>query len=277
MAKPGKGNRDGSVGTEDELAPEFDSPSSRPSDGRPGPVHEGFWEAIRDEVYAIVHEYAPTMGTVVGKDAGMVRVVVDDEDDEREVGLPRKRGEQYDEGDRVKLTKLRGGEMVVDGSFSTAQGTGGNDAAVGDEDVHTDAISERHLRQNSVTNDAISPGSVTNDSIRGTNLDARVSDAYNRGSEGVAAAGAVNTAVFGQGGLKSEVNKIDADLHQGQNSIDNKIADNKAAINTIQRDIGGQGLGGKINNLESKINSLESDIADLEKKIKKLESNSNNK
>jgi len=279
MAKHGRnGNTPAADG--DELAPLYADPGSRSSEGRPGPVHEEFWNAIVEMVREEVFASMPTVGTVVGHDGGTIRVQVDDEDDEREIGIPRVRGMRHEVGDRVKVTPLRGGDLIAEGSLSTKEGY---DPAVDFEDLHKDSVRAEQLKQNSVTNDAIEPGAVTQDSIGGTNLDRRINTVENAAS----AAGSAVTA-------------LDNRIYQGQNSLEARMTDVRQKVfgggghgsglqgdvNDIKRSIGNQGLAGDISNLKSDLGGVKSDasrakddartaldkIDKLENRIDKLES-----
>jgi hypothetical protein len=121
--------------------------SMRSGEGRPGPVHEELWHQIEELVYSIVEEYAPQMATVFDADSGDVKVLMDDEDEPREVGFMRKKGQRYYPGDRVKVQKTKGGNFIVDGSFSKKAG---RDAAVGGEDIEDQAVGNDQLTENAV-------------------------------------------------------------------------------------------------------------------------------
>ena len=110
---------------------------------RPSPEHEEVIRVIRDIVESILEERLPTMGTVAGMDAGRVRVHLDDEEEERVVGFPRKKGQQYATGERVVVMPTRSGDYVALGTVTDKQGKAG--AGVGDDDLINDYADRRFI------------------------------------------------------------------------------------------------------------------------------------
>lgn len=122
------------------------------------PEHVGFWEAVERVVREVVDERSGSLGTVVGFDGGKPVVHVDDEREPRSVGFPRKAGQRYAVGDRVKLSRGRAGEYVVDGSLRWDEGEG--DRVVGGEDVRRRAVRREHIERGAVGDEEVQERSL---------------------------------------------------------------------------------------------------------------------
>jgi hypothetical protein len=162
--------------------------------GRPGPLHEELYAKIMADVKEIVLEYAPTYGEVRGMDGGKVRVQIDGEDDEREVGFPRRKGQRYAPGDRVKVQKSRSGEWVADGTVSTKEG---RDPTIGNEDLNADSVDSTQLKQNSVTQNAIAGDSVSRSALR-NDVVAFIQDQGEKAADAMSAAKAAQNTADGK-------------------------------------------------------------------------------
>lgn len=103
---------------------------------RPSREHEEVIRVIRDIVEDVLEERLPTLGRVVGMDGGRVLVHLDDEDEERTVGFQRKKGQQYQTGERVVVMLTRSGDYVALGTLTDKIGKAG--AGVGDDDLLQD-------------------------------------------------------------------------------------------------------------------------------------------
>jgi hypothetical protein len=133
--------------------------------GRPGPEHEALWKLIQDMVREEIASSMPTVGTVEGDDGGKVRVHLDDEDEPRTLGFPRKKGQRYQKGERVAVMRTRAGDHIVLGSYTSGQGKDAENA-VGSPDIYDRAIGKNHMQSNSVGTEQIESNSVQNGHIK---------------------------------------------------------------------------------------------------------------
>lgn len=156
--------------------------------GRPTAEHEDFARAILDEIERAIEARLPTMATVTGQDGGRIKVHLDNEEDPRDEGLPRKLGQKYEVGDRVLVQPSRSGELMVMGTVSTSTGfnaqgvsedelydgaVGGKKIAPGAVDwqhIATDAVRSEQLRANAVGNGHVQKDAITEDKIKDGNV-----------------------------------------------------------------------------------------------------------
>lgn len=140
--------------------------ASRPT-AKPTTEHEEFIRMLRDMIDETLTARLPTMGTVTGNDGGKVIVQVDDEDDPRKLGFPRKLGTCYNVNDRVLLVPNRAGEFMVAGVISTAQG---DDAArvTNNEivDVSGGKVVENSLDGKSLKSGTVDSNKIANNAIK---------------------------------------------------------------------------------------------------------------
>ncbi len=140
----------------------------RRANTRPMPEHEAFLAMIKGMIAEEMDTRTATMGTVVGAEGGGVRVHLDEEDEARELGVPRKLGQSYDPGDRVKVTPLRSGELVVDGTVSTASGKAAK--RVRGDDIDDEAVGNAHVAKDSIDERTIKPGGVRASNVGGKQI-----------------------------------------------------------------------------------------------------------
>lgn len=161
----------------------MDDPSSLPTgapqaSSRPGPEHEALIRMIYDMIDTRLDDRLPKLGTVRGMDGGKVRVQIDDEDDPRSVGFPRKTGQRYRNGDRVVLmpTQSGGGDHVVLGTVTGNQGKA-SEGVVDTADLAQNAVTKTELAQNAVdtgnvVDNAITEGKIKDNAVSNSKLDA---------------------------------------------------------------------------------------------------------
>jgi hypothetical protein len=125
-----------------------------------------FWRMMESWFSERTKDMMPTMGTVVGKDGGGVKVKLDDEGIDRQVGFPRSRGIDYQNGMRVLTGMTKSGERVILGGVDS----GNNEQAVGANQLFDKSVDSRH-----VANDAIDTGHVKDRAINSSKLDSDVS------------------------------------------------------------------------------------------------------
>lgn len=224
--------------------------------GSPGPVHEELWGMIEARVLELVQEYAPTFGEVRGMDGGRVQVHIDGEDDERTVGLPRRKGQRYERGERVKIQKSRSGEMFVDGTMSNRAG---RDPAVGEEDLHDGAVDSRQLRQNSVTQNAIAGDSVDRNALRKDVTDF-ISAQGDKAEAARQLAQEANQNANGRAPDNHNHSNYASSNHNHNNYASNNHSHNNYASNNHTH---GQG---DITRLTEELNSIKARLSKLEKK-----------
>jgi hypothetical protein len=149
-------------GRSDPFASDVDRDTGGSAFGPTG-THEAFWDTIGRMIDERVIEFAPTTGTVTGMDGGRVKVHLDDEDEPREIGFPRRKGTRYDTNERVLVGKTRGGRQIVLGTFTDK--TGYDERGVANEDLHDDAIDNRALRANAVHGYNVRHREITGDHL----------------------------------------------------------------------------------------------------------------
>lgn len=116
-----------------------------------GDLFDQVWGMVQQMVADALSEALPTMGTVVGKDGGAVKVRMDDEDSDREVGFPAAKGTDYRDGDRVAIHQTKGGERMILGRVDSST----NEAAVDSPQLRDKAIRDGHLNDGAVTGRAL--------------------------------------------------------------------------------------------------------------------------
>lgn len=127
------------------------------------PESEDFVRLIREIVGQMLDDQAPAMATVEDVVGGGVRVSMDDEDEARELPLPRKLGHRYARGQRVRVERTRSGEWMVTGAISDGQG--GEEQVVGAPDLQRNAITNEKLATDAVDTRAILAGAVIGRSV----------------------------------------------------------------------------------------------------------------
>lgn len=133
---------------------------SRPT-AKPTTEHEEFIRMLHDMIDETLASRLPTMGTVTGNDGGKVIVQVDEEEDSRKLGFPRKLGTCYNVNDRVLLVPNRAGEFMVAGVISTAQGD--DTARVTNNDIVD--VSGGKVIENSMDGKSLKSGTVDSNKI----------------------------------------------------------------------------------------------------------------
>lgn len=128
------------------------------------------WGMVQQMVQDALTQALPTMGTVVGRDGGGVRVNMDEEGVDRQVGFPRAKGVDYQPGDRVKVHQVKGGERVIDGVYTS--------------DSNEQAVDSAQLRDKAVTNralagDSVDTGNLKDRSVTGGKLDSGLENKIN--------------------------------------------------------------------------------------------------
>lgn len=121
------------------------------------------WGMVQSMVADALTAALPTTGTVVGRDGGGVRVNMDEEGVDRQVGFPRARGVDYQNGDRVVVHQVKGGERVILGKVDSDS----NEQAVDAPQLRDRAVTSRTLDANSVDS-----GNIKDRAIGGGKLDA---------------------------------------------------------------------------------------------------------
>jgi hypothetical protein len=122
------------------------------------------WGMVQQIVADAMTSVTPTMGTVVGRDGGSVRVNMDEEGVDRQVGFPRSKGVDYQSGDRVLVHQVKGGQRVILGkvdSDSNEQAVDGaqmRDRAVGNRIIDNSAVDTGNIRDRSVTGGKLDSG-----------------------------------------------------------------------------------------------------------------------
>jgi hypothetical protein len=233
--------------------------------GRPGPQHKDLWDAIEARISDMLDEVAPTMGTVIKdqKDDGQVQVTLDNEADDREVPLSRKKGQRHLSGDRVIIHTMRGGDKVIG---STISSKGGRDPAVDRNDLFLGSVTRDHLDKNAVGGAELDKGVVSSLHLA-PDITGRLNSIDGAGGAlaqlgtGVSTVSAnlagLDTRIYGNGGTKDDL--------QG------KIDDAKAKASNAQTDANTANQA--IRNLpdwSTDIQNLKDDIANLKRKIKNL-------
>lgn len=115
------------------------------------------WGMVQGMVQDALTQALPTMGTVVGRDGGGVRVNMDEEGVDRQVGFPRSKGVDYQQGDRVLVHQVKGGERVIVGKVDSDS----NEQAVDGAQMRDNAVANRVLAGNAVDTGNLKDGSVT--------------------------------------------------------------------------------------------------------------------
>lgn len=121
----------------------------RRNGARPTEVHLDAIGAIRQMIEDAMASAMPRFGTVAGTEGGKIRVQFDDEDSPRTVGIPRVRGQRYEQGQRVLLIGTGGGEFTIAGGVA-ATDTKSALQAVGDDEVVDGSLSGSKLRPSHV-------------------------------------------------------------------------------------------------------------------------------
>src|SRR5688500_15677471 len=98
-------------------------------------VDNGQFDAVVRDILEIIDDFAsdsaPTMATVVGISGGRVVCHIDGELLPRTVGFAKRAGTHYQVGHRVKLSRTRSGEWIVDGLITTSS----TDNSVGNDQI----------------------------------------------------------------------------------------------------------------------------------------------
>lgn len=115
------------------------------------------WGMVQSMVAEALTAALPTTGTVVGRDGGGVRVNMDEEGVDRQVGFPRAKGVAYNPGDRVVVHQVKGGERVILGRVDSDS----NERAVDAPQIEDNAIGTRAIQQGGVDTGNIKDRSVT--------------------------------------------------------------------------------------------------------------------
>ncbi len=186
---------------------------------RPPASSDLFDSMVRDllgRVEEMIDARQMTMGSVVGRDGGNVRVRLDDEDEDRVIGFPRGLGVAYESGDRVPIGYNRSGQPMVLGVMSGSN----SDGRVRNEQLGTDAVDDR----------AIKPGTV-----KGSHLE--------RDLEGKINAAATTDQLDNKTRNLATTNQLNAKADKGD-------LNNKADKSEVDR------LDKKIKELETKINRM---------------------
>lgn len=109
-------------------------------------LFDALWREFLTRMEEMVDARQMTMGAVVGRDGGKVRVRLDDENEDRTLGFPRGLGVAYQDGDRVAIGYSRTGEPMVLGVVSGGNG----DGRVRNEQLDTDAVDARAIRSGTI-------------------------------------------------------------------------------------------------------------------------------
>ena len=199
-----------------------------------GDLYDRLAQTLLSTVEEMMDERMPTMGTVKGRDGGdrgNVRVRVDDEEDDRSVGFARLKGQTYANGDRVWLAKNKAGDFVVMGGIATGGGAGG-ERAIGDEQLHDEAVKGRSIGKGVIKGEHLSgdPLNISRNQLDQT-LQKDLGDFVKQGS-----------------GQDEVVRK--------------KQIDNFATTNQLN----GKAEQSQVNGLKDDIDKLKQEIADLKRK-----------
>ena len=127
-----------------------------------------FWERIT----TYVDEGRPTVATVTGRDGqgGNVKVHIDGEKKGRNVGIPRAKGVDFQNGDRILVQRIRGGDWGAVTPFTSGSGQDAERAvgrkqmmrqAVGPDELDNDAVKGHHIAKDSVGELQIASGIMT--------------------------------------------------------------------------------------------------------------------
>lgn len=108
------------------------------------PTGDALFDAAWKEILARIEEgddeSSMTVGTVRGsRTGGKVRVRVDDEDEDRELGFTSSTGVDYQNGDRVALGKNKAGEFVILSNLAN------RDAAITGAQLASGSITKSHF------------------------------------------------------------------------------------------------------------------------------------
>lgn len=244
--------------------------SIRAGVGRPGPIHEDVYNMIEELARSIVEEYLPQMGNVIGREGGQVIVTLDDEADDRSIGIPKRKGVRYQIGDRVKVSTTKGGDKHIDGIVSTT-GKDGRDPAVDSDQVFAGGIKRINLDSRSVGSAELDSGAVGIDHLGSTSRN-YIDGAYGAASAANTAAGVAQTTAnqaIGKigddnSGLTKKANDAKDDAGRAQTRADNAWdkADNaQGRVATLEKNAGPS---------QSDFDTLKSKVTELERKVKKL-------
>lgn len=118
-----------------------------------GHLNDEFLGLLQSWIDDAVSAAMPQMGTVIGQDGGTVKVRLDDEDVDREVGFPAAKGTAYQQNDRVWTHQTKGGSRAVLGRVDGSQ----DQRAVDSAQLYGDAVKHVH----------INPGAVERSNIGG--------------------------------------------------------------------------------------------------------------
>jgi hypothetical protein len=173
------------------------------------PLHEQVIKVVNDLIANAFQQYGITFGSVTGQDGGAVRVLIDGEDDPRQVGFPRKVGVQYAPGARVAVGTTQSGDKFILGPVNDGQGKSA-EAVVGGVNVQDGAIQGNHLAGQAVDTPALHDGAVTtgkiaNNAVKNQHIDTNAVDTPQLNGGAVTgakiAANAVDTAQLNNGGV----------------------------------------------------------------------------
>ena len=129
--------------------PRGDVPAGVPSI-TPTALHEQLWEQIDLAIEEKLKDSQPVMATVRGRQGGNIRVLRDDEDEDRDVGYTRGLGTRKKNGDRVLLIPTGAKHPVVFGPVSGG-GEGAGERVVGQQDIEDGAIEGSVIKDKGVS------------------------------------------------------------------------------------------------------------------------------
>ena len=118
---------------------------------------------------------APRMGKIVDDAGTRPRVRMDDEDEDRTIGFPRKLGNRYPKGSKVRVERVRTGtgargsyEEIITGIISDEGGD--SQRVVGEEDLRKLAIDNEKLNTNAVDARVIADNGIEARNLRGSSV-----------------------------------------------------------------------------------------------------------